>query len=112
MLALLLILTSHQAFWKEKEIHPVLKLEEKLRTGRLIHGRNSSISTSSVKSLGSKLPPHIRDGLRSLCDKEAGSSGCQPDLAHVCGNLMQVSGLQVGIHVRKQKLLKSTCCSD
>lgn len=96
MLALLLILTCHQAFWKEKEIHPVLKLEEKLRAGSLIHGRSSNLSTSDVKSLGSKLPLHVRDGLRSLRAKKAVSSGCWPVLAHVFSNPLQVSGLQLG----------------
>lgn len=34
----------------------MLRLEEKLRTGRLMHGRSSNLTTSGAKSLGSKLP--------------------------------------------------------
>lgn len=61
MLVLLLILTRHQAFWKEKEIHPVLKLEKTLRIGSLVRGRSLNLSTSGIESLGSKWPPHVRD---------------------------------------------------
>lgn len=55
MLALLLLLlTPPYSFWKEKEHCPALKLEEKLRTGRLMHGGSSDLITGGAKSLGSR----------------------------------------------------------